>query len=285
MSTAARHFRSAFRWLRGLYDDLERTRTFGLAAETAFWLFLSLIPLLAAAGLVAARVSRANWERMTPILATLPDATRVFIHNELDKVARWNGGAVGFTGAVVFVWLASTGVHAIFEAFEIESTAPRSWLKRRLLAVATCAALSLVVATLAILGPGLERVIEMATPGGSEFESSTFTDIARGILSFAIAMGYVCALYWIGIPRPGRKRAMLLPGSLVAVTLQAAMSFGYAFYLSRFTEQAAYGAGLGLVAATLMVLYLFALSLLSGAAVIRRLDEEHGARSAPKRGD
>jgi membrane protein len=274
MSRAARNVRTAFEWLRGLYDDLERTRTFGLAAETAFWLFLSLVPLLAAAGLVAARITKANWSRMAPILPSLPDSTRDLIQHELEKVARWNSGTVGLTGAVVFVWLASTGVHSIFEAFEVESGAPRSWIKRRLLAIATCAALSIVVPTLAVLGPGLERIIAMATPNGSDFEFSTPMDILRGALSFAIAFGYVSALYWVGIPRPGKKRAYLIPGALVALVLQAAMSFGYTFYLSRFTEQAAYGAGLGLVAATLMALYLFALSLLSGAAVIRRLDRK-----------
>jgi membrane protein len=272
MSTAFRHVRPAFQWLRGLYQDLERTRTFGRAAETAFWLFLSLVPLLAAAGLVAARISTANWRRVTPILLSLPQSTRTVIQQELEKVARWNGGAVGLTGAVVFIWLASTGVHSVFEAFEVESGAPRSWVKRRLLAIATCAALSVVVATLAVIGPGLERIVEMATPNGSDFESSTAMDIARGMLSFAIAIGYVSALYWVGIPRPGKRRAFLVPGALVAVVLQAVMSFGYAFYLSRFTEQPVYGAGLGLVAATLMALYLFALSLLSGAAVVRRLD-------------
>jgi membrane protein len=272
MSTALRHARSAFEWLRGLYDDLERTRTFGRAAETAFWLFLSLVPLLAAAGLVAARVSTANWRRVTPILLSLPEPTRTIIQRELEKVARWNGGAVGFTGAVVFIWLASTGVHSIFEAFEVESGATRSWVKRRLLAIATCAGLSVVVAALAVLGPGLERIIAMASPNGSDFETSTAMDIARGALSFAIAIAYVCLLYWVGVPRPGKRRTTLVPGALVAVVLQAAMSFAYAFYLSRFTEQPVYSAGLGLVAATLMALYIFALSLLSGAAVIRRLD-------------
>jgi membrane protein len=272
MSTAIRHARSAFEWLRALYEDLDRTRTFGRAAETAFWLFLSLVPLLAAAGLVAARISTANWRRVAPVLLSLPESTRILIQQELERVARWNGGAVGLTGAAVFVWLASTGVHSIFEAFEIESAAPRSWVKRRLLAIATCACLSLVVAALTVLGPGLERIIAMVTPSGSVFESSTPMDIARGALGFCIAIGYVSALYWVGIPRPGRKRATLVPGALVAVVLQAAMSFGYASYLSRFTEHAAYGAGLGLVAATLMALYLFALSLLAGATVIRRLD-------------
>lgn len=280
MRAESRHVRSAIGWVRDFYADLERTRAFGLAAETAFWLFLSLIPFFAVAGLIAARISTGRWDELVPLLASLPEWTRAFIHDELDKVARWNGGAVGLTGAVVFVWLASTGVHAIFEAFEVGSSAPRSWAKKRLLALSTCVALSVVVAVLTALGPGLEalpRALASTRSGAHivDVASSAAATLARVVLSLAIAIGYLSALYWVGMPRPGHRRATLLAGALVAALLQAAMSFGYAAYLSRFTEQAAYSAGLGLVFATLMTLYLFALSLLFGAAVIRKLDRPH----------
>lgn len=274
MSAGARHGRSALAWLRGLYDDLLRTRTFGLAAETAFWLFLSLIPLLAAAGLVAARLSTANWQRVTPILETFPPSTRALIRVELLRVARWNGGAVGLTGAAVSIWLASTAVHSMFEAFEIGSLVRRSWVKRRLLALATCAGLSVVVAALTALWHGLQRLIALvASNGHHHLASQSSMNGPRAVLSFVVAIGYVSALYWIGIPRPGSARRTLLPGALVAVVLQGVMSFGYARYLAHFTQRTVYGAGLGIVGATLMALYLFSLSLLIGAAVIRRLDK------------
>src|SRR5882724_3661246 len=66
----------AFHWVKDLYVCMDRTRTFGLAAQTAFWLFLSLIPLAAVAGLAAARVSANNWDRLNPLLRSLPGATR-----------------------------------------------------------------------------------------------------------------------------------------------------------------------------------------------------------------
>jgi membrane protein len=218
-------------------------------------------------------LTTANWERVTPILETFPQSTRLLVQEELQRVANWNGGAVGLTGAAVSIWLASTAVHSMFEAFEVESHVRRSWIERRLLAIATCAGLSVVVAALTTLWHGLRRIIALAAPNGGNFDSSVSMNLARAILSFVIAIGYVSALYWIGIPRPGRSRWTLVPGALVAVVLQGTMSFGYALYLSRFTEHTVYGAGLGIVGATLMALYLFALSLLSGAAVIRRLDK------------
>jgi uncharacterized BrkB/YihY/UPF0761 family membrane protein len=49
--------RAAWDWGVEFYECLDRSRTFGLAAETAFWLFLSMIPLAAVGGLIAARLS------------------------------------------------------------------------------------------------------------------------------------------------------------------------------------------------------------------------------------
>ena len=40
-------------WLDPMWADIARARTLGLAAEMSFWLFLSLVPLAAVAGLAA----------------------------------------------------------------------------------------------------------------------------------------------------------------------------------------------------------------------------------------
>src|SRR5947207_3446772 len=179
MPSATHALRSSVRWLRELYDDLDRARTFGLAAQTAFWLFLSLMPLFAVAGLVGARFSAAhNWTELAPLLRTMPGSTQVLIRGELEKVARWRSGTVGIMSTITFVWLASTGIHAIFEAFEVQSNMPRSWLRRRLLAIGTCAGLAVVVRTLAILGLGLGRVSE-------RIRIDFWTRLARFLLSFA----------------------------------------------------------------------------------------------------
>ena len=39
-------------WVRCVWKRLDKSRSFGLSAEMAFWLFLSLLPLAAVAGLV-----------------------------------------------------------------------------------------------------------------------------------------------------------------------------------------------------------------------------------------
>jgi membrane protein len=263
--------------LLDLYRCLDKGRTFGLAAETAFWLFLALLPLAAVAGLVAARLSIDNWEELTPLLSSLPHSTRELVRTELLSVSRWNGGTVGLTGAIAFAWAASSGVHAVFEALEIESGGQRSWLRKRLMAVGTCVALSLAVALLALIGPGLEAAGHFLGGRLPAFDVvsaalSTKGRVLRAAMGFAITLGNTCLLYRYGVPRSARSKVPVVPGAFVAVTLQAIISVVYPLYMARFGGgEAAYGASLAIVALTLTALYLFVLALLVGAVVNRKV--------------
>jgi uncharacterized BrkB/YihY/UPF0761 family membrane protein len=53
--------------------------------------------------------------------------------------------------------------------------------------------------------------------------------------------------------------------------MQVALRFGYGYYVTRFSDGAAYSAGLAVIGLTLMALYLFAIALLTGAVVNRKL--------------
>ena len=266
----------AFQWGKDLYVCMDRTHMFGLASQTAFWLFFSLIPLAAVAGLAAARLSSDHWDRLNPLLGSLPGDARALIQSELLKVSSWNGGTVSITSAVVFVWLGSTGVHALFDALELEMGEARPWWKKRALSLATCIGLSLTVALLALLGPGLETAVDWLVrlfPGLHEFDfRDTWWQLpVRVVLSFGLGFGYVCALYWVGVPPQTRGRLPIVPGAAVAVAMQIALRFGYGYYLTRVGDGAAYTAGLAVIGLTLTALYLFAVALLTGALVNRML--------------
>lgn len=251
-------------------------RIFGLAAQTAFWLFLALIPLAAVAGLLAARLSVENWQALSPLLVALPGSTRELVATELVTVSRWNGGAVGMTSAVVFIWAGSSGVHAIFDALEVEAGASRSWGKKRLLAVVTCLALSLAVGVLAVLGPGMEGALQALArylPGLGPWGGppTLLGRIGRILFSALLLFGYVSALYRVGVPRDGSRSLPIVPGAIVAVILETVLSLGYSLYVSRMGAGAAYGTGLTIIALTLTALYLFSIAFLVGAAVNRKI--------------
>lgn len=256
---------------------MDRGRTFGLAAETAFWLFLSMVPLAAMAGLIAARLSLENWQELTPVIGSLPWSTRRLVQTELLTVSRWNGGTVGLTGALAFAWAASSGLHAVFDALELEAGVQRSWLRKRIMAIGTCVALSLAVAALALIGPGVEAVGHFLGGRVRAFDVisaalSTKGRVVRVLVSLGIAFGSTCLLYRFGVPKEARQQVPVAPGALVAVLLQTVVSVVYPYWVSRFGGgEAAYGASLAIVALTLTALYLFVLSLLVGAVVNRRI--------------
>lgn len=93
---------------------------------------LSLLSLAAVAGVVAAKLAVGNWLIAAPVLYSLPGATRELLSGEIGKMAACNGGQVGLSAGAMFIWLASSGIHSIFDGIEIEANAtPRPWWKKR----------------------------------------------------------------------------------------------------------------------------------------------------------
>ena len=261
-------------WAKDLWGRLDRARTLGLAAETAFWLLLSLVPLAAVLGLVAARLSVANWADGAPLLSTLPPATRQFVAGELFQLDAWNEGAVGPGSAAMFLWLASSGVHSIFDSLELQAGTSRAWWRKRLIALVTCVGLSIVAAALALLGPGLSLVVDWLgsfVPSVRGIDGASLGSRAFGLaFSAAILFGFNCGIYRVGIPARHGIHMPIAPGAAVAVVLEVALGLVHSAYLASVGDGGAYVAGLAVVGVTMMGLYLFVTALLFGAVVNRK---------------
>jgi membrane protein len=268
-------------WLDPIVRGLARARTFGLAAEMSYWVFLSLVPLAAVAGLVAARLAMSHQPFEGGFLSSVPPEARRMIEIQVESVAHWNGGRIAPVALVMFVWLASSGVHAIFDALEVQSETTRPWWKKRLLAIATCVGLSTGVALLGLLAVGFDRLAALvgrAMP--LPVIRATFAGgFARSASGFIVSIAMVAALYRVGIPRETRHRTPILPGALLAVALIAAVGWGYRHYLSRNGIGDAYLGGLAIIGVTLTTLWLFSAALLLGAEVNKVLRDRRAARA------
>jgi membrane protein len=261
----------------GFAKGIGRARTLGLAAEMSFWLFLALVPLAAVAGMVAARLATSHpW--LEHALSSVPPQARDLLVQQVDRVASWHGRAVAPLAAATFVWLASSGVHAVFDALELQTGTSRPWWKKRLLSLATCIALAIGVALLALLGTGLgwvDALIGRHLPEG-------LVAAAHGPLGSAIrwgtgallAVGMVAGLYRVAIPPGAQARFPVLPGAVLAVALQALLGRAYGWYVTGLGGSgSAYQAGLAAVGVTMMTLWLFSVALLAGAELNRVLAE------------
>jgi membrane protein len=257
-------------WVKGFVREIIDSRTTGMAAEMAFWLFLALIPLAAVAGLVAAKVA-ANSSDVAVMLDSLPPETRRLVSKQLGHVAAWKGGAVGAPAAVVFMWLASGGIHSVFDLLEVKAGLARPWWRKRLIALGSCLGLSIGTAIIAVLAGGLRRVLAFmhgtVWSAGLEREAGMFDSAVRSTLGMLTAVGLVAGLYYIGIPRRARSRLPVVPGALLAVGLQVMLGYGYVFYLSKVGVQSAYQAGLSIIGVTMIALYLSSFALLVGASL------------------
>jgi membrane protein len=272
--------------LTEVLSGVSRRRTLGLAAEMSFWLFLALVPLLAVAGFVAARMAASHpWETLSAMHA-VPPQVRDLVMKQVDHVANWHGGAVAPIAAATFVWLASSGISAVFDALELQSGAkPRPWLKKRALAVGTCIVLAVGGALIAFLGSGVEWLARFA---GAHLPSWVVTvvhgpvgTVVRWIVGALIAIGMVAGLYRVGVPRGEGVRPHVIPGAVVAVVLMVALGLGYGFYVTKVGGSgSAYQAGLAAIGVTLMTLWLFSIALLLGAQLNCVLADRLRARTA-----
>jgi membrane protein len=268
-------------FVKCLWKRIDADRSLGLAAEMGFWLFLSLLPLAAVTGMVAAKLTLRNWATMAPLVSSLPGATQELLTSELGHLAAWNGGQVGIWAGVMFLWLASSGVHSIFDGIELQGDVPeaqrRPWWRKRLYALGACVALSVGIALLALLGSGVgwlwkitggETLLEAA-----QTASSVIGTIVRLVVGAGVSFGLVAGLYWLGMPPSMRRTTPIVPGALVAVALQAAIGYGYGLYIKGTGDGSAYQAGLAVIGVTLMALFLFCTVLLVGIEVNQMLGE------------
>lgn len=279
--------RGPIAFVREMIAALGRARTASTAAEMAFWLFLSLLPLAAVAGYAAARLAVANRDAVSPLLETLPQGARELLSNELSRVSAWNGGTVGIIAAATFLWVASSGMHAIFDGLErqTESSSERSWLKKRALSIGACIALSIGIALIGFFSAGLDTIMKVAqgsVPWGNSEAGNFVSKVIQRAFAFAVAVGLVGGIYAVGIPAPVRRKMPLWSGAVLAVVLQAVLGFAYGLYISKMGDGGAYQAGLATIGVTMITLLLASLSLLIGAEfnqtlAKRRHDRMRGA--------
>jgi membrane protein len=252
---------SVLRWLGRQWT---RRRMPGLAAESAFWLFFSLIPLVAVAGMVAAKFARHRVDAWLPFLSGASPAARDFLNGELGRVSAWNSGTVGPVAAVMFFWLASSGLHALFDALQANLGETRSWIRTRMAALVGCLLLSVAVAALAGAGALFARGHLVVGPSGWG------TWVSR-LLAFAWSFVFARGIFRIGLSPSERRCLPLSLGAAVAAVLQTLVGAAYVFSLSFLGDGSAYLAGLASIGVTLTGLFLYALSLLVGLSLSQLL--------------
>jgi membrane protein len=126
--------RLAGRFVRGLRAH----DAFGAAASIAFWIFLSLVPLLVLVGYLVGQVARMHGvdALIGPILDIVPGTAEGLVGKELQRLSGAGSTSLAPLGVVGFLWTASTGLHNLMDVFEnTVKVRRRAWWKQRAMAI------------------------------------------------------------------------------------------------------------------------------------------------------
>jgi membrane protein len=266
-----------------LRDGWTNDNAGGLAAEVAFFALLSVFPGLLAVvaavgwldGLFGGDLVTRAEERILEVLQTFLTDRADGTVEAVEQLFSEGSGGVFTVGVIAALWSASRGTAAILRAVAAiyDTRDERSWLRRRLLALALAVGSMFVMAlTLAmlVLGPllGAGRAAAEAL-GVAELYGRLWEWMGIPV-ALAILMGWAVVILHAA-PHDHQGWRHHVVGAAVAGTGWLVGSLGFRAYLAVFGGNAVFGV-LGGALVVLLWLYVLSLALMAGAEVNAVLD-------------
>ena len=249
-------------WLFRLVKRIADHEVLPLAAQTAFYLMLSLMPLLLFLVSILNQADiRLDYEDLRLFLPH--DMANLVL--EIGKMAPPRGGwtLVSLVGsawsASAGVWALMRGIHRAYQRANIPNP-----VKNRLLTIVFTAgfAVSIVISlALGVFGNALSDFLEHGLGG-----SVSLTTPLRYIITLGFIFLFVTLLYTLTPGVKGRPRRHM-PGALCAAAGWMALSWGYEFYMSRFGHTAVIYGGIGAAIGFMLWLLILCAIVLIGAEI------------------
>lgn len=261
----------------------------GLAAQTAYYFFFSLFPMLL---FVAPLLSFVGDKQalvgslLARVGTMLPASAMELVQGVVkDVVFAKNAPGLMSVGALLAAWTGSniftSLIDALNRAYDVTET--RTWVKRRLLALAAVvvAALVITVATIVMLGgAGMIRWITDALGIGGAGQA--VWRVVQIPIAVAMLVGLAWMIYFF-LPNVRQDKTQVLAGTIATTLLWILVTVLFRVYVQNFGNyNKTYGA-IGGVIALLTWMYLAMLVLLAGGELNSELHHGTGAVD-PRRG-
>lgn len=260
--------------LKRTFKQLKADNVPILAAAVAFYLFLSLIPGLAACislyGLVSDPQEVAQTIR--DVTTGLPPEARDLIVRQASDIASAEQSSLSISLVVAValaLFSASKGTQSLVKALNITYNEPetRGFLKLRLLS------LGLTIAIFVLAIAGVIAIVQAGNlaaelPGGGTIVTALRWPVLGALLVMVLA-----GLYRVSPDRNDPKLRWTTPGAVLAAILIALASLALNVYTSRFGDQAEAGV-LGAVGVLLLWLFAVAYMILLGAELDSELEHQ-----------
>jgi len=271
---------------RRVASEVSSDEVMDRAAALSYYFLFSLFPAMLFMTALLGFLPLPNlWDRlMGYVQQVLPPESAAMIQKTLAEILGDQRGGLLSLGALLALWSASAGMASVMNALNVayDYEDVRPWWKRRLLAVLLTLGFSvLLLAALVLLVFG-GKIGEVAAgwlgPGDHLFRVAwNAVTIVIAVLSVLIGIALV---YYLA-PAGDQHWRWITPGSVVALALWLAMSFGLRLYVTYFGDYNATYGSIGGVILLLLWLYLTGAVLLLGAEVNAEIEQAAAARGEP----
>ena len=262
-------------------------KALGLAAQLAYYFFLSLFPaLLVLLAFASLFVSGDLVSRLVSMASgTVPPEVITLIRDQLVSISQGDQGGIVTFGVAAAIWSSSAAMVAIIDslntAYDVEEGRP--WWKQRLIAIALTvggAAFVLLSFALVVAGPELAQYVSAQAGLGPAFEWTW--KIVQWPLVFVLISGALAVVYYYA-PDVEQDFVFLTPGSILATGLWLLGSVAFRIYVVNFgSYNETYGA-IGGVIVLLLWLYLSGLVIIVGAEMNAEI--EHASPYGKDKGE
>jgi membrane protein len=261
----------------------------GLSAQTAYYFFFSLFPLLLFLAPLLSLVGnkQETFETFAKQLqSVMPSEGWQLIGGVIkDVVYAKNAPGLMSAGALLAIWAGSNVFSALIDALNAAYDVPdtRPWWKKKLIAVASvvCIGLVILVSTVLILG-GDVITAWVSDKFGLELSSRAIWAFVQLPVAFALLVT-IAALSYYFLPNIRQSKRQVIIGAMFTTIAWVVVTFAFRAYVANFANyNATYGA-IGGVIVLLTWMYFSMLVFLIGGEINSELHHGTGA-VAPRAG-
>jgi membrane protein len=260
-----------------LYDEIFEDRISTIAAGTAFFVLLSLVPglgaLVALYGLIADPATINH--HLASLQGLLPEAMLDLLGSELTRLEQQRTSlGVGFAvSLLVTLWSANSGMKALFDAMNVayeEEEKRGFFMLLGISALFTVGGILFFALSLNVV-VGIPVILAYFPLGPA---GNLLVSIVPAIVLFGAAILGLALLYRYGPSRVPARWQWITPGSFLAALIWLIASALFSFYLSRFANYSATYGSLGAVVGVMMWIYLSLFIVLVGAELNAEIERQ-----------
>lgn len=259
-------------------NDFRHAQVGTHAANIAYFVFMSIIPLLILYVSLVPMAGISQQDLTTALCSAVPDALDDLVTTLVDEAYEKSGFAFSMS-ALTLLWTASQGASALRGGlnamYDIEEDR-----NRLLVTIISIGYILILLATITIVlylvfGGAIDQLVSAIVPTARM--QDTLTVLFEVVLTFVVAAMLFTACYtYLAAGR--RNFCMQLPGALLAAIAWSVFSLGFRVYLDHFNRFAVFYGSLGAVALFLFWMYWIFYILLVGAFINRFFSDDIGRR-------